>query len=286
MEIRENATYPYPIWGLPNGDFNGPDPDGTYELHLDDASNEFVLDYKVTVENEGITRLITEENAVYKCVVECVPTYFLLMKEANTPEFQVRIPADKVHKRITAKVLVVAIKDIEGCDYLDVNDIYDGVVDYPKGGIIAYIDNLSFDLQQKDNDTDLSKIFRTKAADVQKVEYSLDGERVIIKYPKASKNEFESVEGTCPSIIEAAFVFPALIYALTLLPQHYRSDRDWVYYLKNIVDDYCGKINMEVPDEYKLEVDEIYDIANASLANVHVMLLDETKKIIDQAMED
>lgn len=55
MEIRENATYPYPIWGLPNGDFNGPDPDGTYELHLDDASNEFVLDYKVTVENEGIT---------------------------------------------------------------------------------------------------------------------------------------------------------------------------------------------------------------------------------------
>ena len=64
MEIRENATYPYPIWGLPNGDFNGPDPDGTYELHLDDASNEFVLDYKVTVENEGITRLITEEKAV------------------------------------------------------------------------------------------------------------------------------------------------------------------------------------------------------------------------------
>ena len=33
-------------------------------------------------------------------------------------------------------------------------------------------------------------------------------------------------------------------------------------------------------------LDEIYDIANASLSNVHVMLLDETKKVIDQAMED
>ena len=43
MEIRENATYPYPIWGLPNGDFNGPDPDGTYELHLDDASIFLIL---------------------------------------------------------------------------------------------------------------------------------------------------------------------------------------------------------------------------------------------------
>lgn len=286
MEIRENATYPYPIWGLPNGDFNGPEPDGKYNLHLDNKTNEFVLDYNVTTENEGITRLISEEKAVYKCVVECVPTYFLLMKEANKPEFQVRIPANKVHKRITAKILVVAIKDIDCCNYLDVNEIYDGVVDYPKGGVIAYIDNLSFDLQQKDNDTDLSKIFRTKAADVQKVEYSIDGERIIIKYPKSSKDEFETVESTCPSIIEAAFVFPALIYALSLLPQHCHSERDWVYYLKNIVDDYFGNFNMDIPENYKLEMDEIYDIANASLTNVHVMLLDETKKVIDQAMED
>ena len=43
---------------------------------------------------------------------------------------------------------------------------------------------------------------------------------------------------------------------------------------------------MPVPEDYKLDLDEIYDIANASLSNVHVMLLDETKKVIDQAMED
>ena len=54
MEIRENATYPYPIWGLPNDDFNGPEPDGTHKMNLDAGSNEFVLDYTVTVENEGI----------------------------------------------------------------------------------------------------------------------------------------------------------------------------------------------------------------------------------------
>ena len=88
------------------------------------------------------------------------------------------------------------------------------------------------------------------------------------------------------SVVEATFVFPALIYALSVLPQHYNSDRDWVYYLRNIVDDYCSKIDMPVPEDYKLDLDEIYDIANASLSNVHVMLLDETKKVIDQAMED
>ena len=285
MEIRENATYPYPIWGL-HEDFNGQEPEGTYKMHLDEASNEFVLDYTITVENEGIKRLIAEEKATYKCVVECVPTYFLLMKEERSPIFQVRIPANKVHKRITAKVLVIATKDIDGCDYLDVNEIYEGIVDYPKGGVIAYIDNLSFDLQQKDNDTDLSQIFRTKAADVQRVEYFINDKHIVIKYPKESKTAFESVEGNCPAVIEAAFVFPALVYALNLLPLKHQSDMDWVYYLKNIVDDYCTKNNMDIPENYKMEIDEIYDIANAVLSKVHTILLDETKKVIDQALED
>ena len=284
MEIRENATYPYPIWGRPN-DFNGPDPDGVPKLTPNDATNEFVFEYKVTVENEGINRLIAENKATYKCIVECPPTYFLLMAEGLSTNMTVRIPADQVHKRITIKVLIIATEDIIGCDYLDVNDIYEGVVDYPKGGVIADIDNLTYKLKQKDNDTDLSNIFYTLAADVPNVEYYVGNTHIVIKYPKESKMAFNSVEGICPTVIEAAFVYPALIFALSMLPDYYPSEQDWVYYLTNIVDDYCTKNNMEIPDKYKLDITDIYSIANNCLSNVHVMLLDETKKIIDQAME-
>lgn len=286
MEIRENATYPYPIWGLKGGGFNGEAPDGTYVMNLDQANNELVFEYSLSVENEGIKRLVAEEQAVYMCIVECVPTYYLQKEKGTYPTIQVRIPADKVYKRITVKVLVVATKDIYDCDYLDVNAVYEGHVDYPKGGVVAYIDDLSFDLQQKDDETDLSRIFRTLPADVQKVEYSCDGEHVIIKYPKDSKANFESVEGYCPSVIEATFVYPALIFALGVLYQHYGSDRDWVYYLKNIVDDYCSKNDMEVPEEYRLEIEDVFDIADSILSNVHIMLLSETKNIIDQVLED
>ena len=187
MEIRENATYPYPIWGLHDG-FKGPEPEGTYSMEPDVATNEFVFNYTVTTENEGIKRLIAENKAVYKCIVECIPTYYLQMVEKTAPDIQVRIPTDKIHKRLIVKILVVATEDIVGCDYLDVNEIYEGIVDYPKGGIIAYIDDLSFNLQQKDNDTDLSKIFKTLSADVQKVEYSVDGSRVVIKTQKTLLN--------------------------------------------------------------------------------------------------
>lgn len=278
MEIRENATYPYPIWGL-HDDFMGPEPEATFEMRLDKNTNEFVLDYTITTTNEGIERLIAEHKATYKCIVECITTYYLQMQEQSTPVFQVRIPAEKVHKNITVKMLVIATQEIVGCDYLDVNEIYEGVVDYPKGGAIAFIDKILFDLQQRDNDTDLSKIFRTLAADVQKVEYSIAGEHIVIKYPKESKNNLISVEGICPAIIEAAFVFPAFVYALFQLDEHKASNNDWVVYLKNMVDDFYGG---EEREDYKLEVQEVYDIANTYFPGVHTSMLSQAKNIIDQ----
>ena len=285
MDIKDNATYPYPIWGL-HEDFNGPEPEGSYEMKLNETADEFILNYNVITNNEGIKQLITEEKAVYKCIVECNKTYYLQTHEQATPNIQVKIPVDRVYKRISVKVFIVATKDIVECTCLDVSEFYEGVVNYPKGGIIAYIDNLTFELQQQDNETDLSKIFRTKAADVQNVEYSVDNDCIVIKFPQKSDTAFESVKRNCPEIIEGAFVYPALVYALSVLPQHYPSDKDWVYYLTNIVDGYFLTRESDVPEDYKLTIEEVYDIANASLAQIHTALLEETRKIIDQILED
>ena len=66
MDIKDNATYPYPIWGL-HEDFNGPEPEGSFEMKLNETANEFILNYNVITNNEGINQLITEGKAVYKC---------------------------------------------------------------------------------------------------------------------------------------------------------------------------------------------------------------------------
>lgn len=42
MEIKDSATYPYPIWGL-NDDYLGPEPDGIPTMSRDSVTNEFVL---------------------------------------------------------------------------------------------------------------------------------------------------------------------------------------------------------------------------------------------------
>lgn len=286
MEIKDTATYPYPIWGL-NDDFVGADPDGIGQMSMDPATNEFIFDYELTVLNEGITRLIEEDKARYKCIIECSSTYFLHMEEFKESKFQMRFSTDKVFKKYTVKVFVVAIKNIEACNYLDVNDVYDGIVDYPKGSVIAYVDKITFHTKQKDNVSDLSQIFRSLATDVDDVSYSVDGSRVVIKYPKQYECSFKSVENNLASVIESSFVFPALVYALGRLSEYISStDVDWAYYLKNIVDDYAEEKRVDIDEEYKMDMQQIYDIANYVFRNLHTDMLEDVKKIIDQDVED
>ena len=287
MEIKDTATYPYPIWGL-NDDFLGPEPDGKYNMSIDPVSNEFIFDYELTTINEGIARLIAEDKARYKCIVECNKTYFLEMKEFKEPKFQLRFPTDKVFKNYSVKVLAISIKNVEACDYLELSEVWEGVADYPKGSVIANIDKVEFNTKQKDNVSDLSQIFRSLPAEVDEVTYSVDGTRIVIKYPQESRGNFESVESNLPSVIESSFVFPALVYALGRLSEFIPviDNYDWAYYLKNIVDDYADVKNTTIDQDYKLDMQQVFDIANYVFRNLHTDTLEETKRVIDQALED
>lgn len=287
MEIKDTATYPYPIWGV-NDDFLGPEPEGTPTMSLDPVTNEFIFDYKLNTINEGVARLVSENKARYKYIIECNTTYYLQMEEFVEPSFKVRIPTDKVFKKYTVKVLVVATQNIEACNYLEVNELYEGLVDYPKGAVVAYIDKIEYHTKQKDNVSDLSQIFRSLATDVDEVKYSVDSSRIVIKYPQSYETSFKAVENSLASVIESAFVFPGLVYALGRLSEFIPviDDLDWAYYLKNIVDDYAEVKNVSIDPDYKMDMQQIYDIANYVFRNLHTDMLDDTKKVIDQALDD
>ena len=76
MEIKDSATYPYPIWGL-NDDYLGPEPDGIPTMSRDSVTNEFVFNYKLTTDNAGIARLIKEDKEKY-------PIYVFIHKDKVT----------------------------------------------------------------------------------------------------------------------------------------------------------------------------------------------------------
>lgn len=64
MEIKDSATYPYPIWGL-NDDYLGPEPDGIPTMSRDSVTNEFVFS-SCKSEREGIRPPDDHSSYLYK----------------------------------------------------------------------------------------------------------------------------------------------------------------------------------------------------------------------------
>ena len=183
MDIKESATYPYPIWGL-HDSFLGEEPKiSEITRKSNNESNTLDISFEVTEHNSGIDKLISEGKAKYTCIVECIQTYYQNQVDSTIPQIKISIPYDKVFSRVTVKTFIVATQEIIQCDYLELDEIYEGKADYPKGGIIAYISQFVVPLEQRNNASDVSKIIRVMKTDTVRVRNIFSESRIIIKIP-------------------------------------------------------------------------------------------------------
>ena len=56
--------------------------------------------------------------------------------------------------------------------------------------------------------------------------------------------------------------------------------------MKNIVDDYAEVKHAVIDSEYKIDMQQIFEIANYVFRNLHTDLLADTSKVIDQAFDE
>ena len=276
MDIKESATYPYPIWGL-HDSFLGEAPQvGGKSLTENNETNTLDISFEVTTHNIGIDRLISEGKAKYKCVIECSATYFQMNADFEEPRIKVSVPYDKVYNRFSVKTFIVATQEIIQCDYLELDDIYEGIADYPKGGIIAYIDEFTVTLKQRNNASDLSKIVKIMKANVSSVKNVYNGDRIVIKIPMTYGQRFDVVVSLCPAVIESTFVFNALVQGIYKLREETDTSKDWVFYLQQFVKecDEKGIINLD-NEEYKIELDDIVTIVEHLLGSPQLNALDD-----------
>ncbi len=279
MEIRESATYPYPIWGL-HGSFLSDDPEkGIHVVTRDNDANVLNLHYDVTCHEPGIERLIREGKASYQCIIECPATYFLLHKEFQEASFDVVIPLDRVYKRCTVKILIVVAQDIVECDFLNLDEDYKDPIDFPKGAVLASIDDFTISLQQSNSAADLSMIIRIMSSNVKNVKYEFSGKRIIVKIPVDYDTRYNQVENLCPGVVEASLVSPALVQAIFKLRESPDMSRDWVFYLTRYLQELSeeGTITLR-DDSFELELEDIYFVVDTLLKDPILRAIDDTTK--------
>lgn len=282
MDIKESATYPYPIWGIHNS-FLGDGPvSGKREMSSNNELNSLDIKYEVLAHNEGIDKLISEGKAKYQYIVECRDTYFLQHGEFEATQFIITVPFDKVYKRFTVKVFIVATEDILACNYLEVDEIYEGVVDYPKGAVIAYLDEFTVPLTQRNNISDLSKIVAIITTDVSGVKNIFNTNRIVIKIPQSYAQRYNNVEDICPGVIESSLVFNALVQGIFRLREEVDESKDWVFYLKQYVRECIENdiINADI-ESLELELEDIYTVVEHLLDNPQLTAIDDAQRVID-----
>ncbi len=280
MEIRESATYPYPIWGL-HGAYLSEKPKngGTHTVEIDDGTNVLKLHYDVTCHESGIDRLISDGKAVYQCIVECPTTYYLLHQEFKEQTFDISIPLEKIYKRCTVKIIIVACQDIIDCDYLNLDEVYGESVSFDKGAVLAGIDDFTISLQQSNSAADLSMIICIMSSEVDNVKYDFSGKRIVVKIPFVYDTLYNRVEDLCPGAIEASLVYSALVQAIFKLRESPDKRLDWVFYLMRYLEELSDDNVITLQeDNYELELEDIYMVVDKLLSKPMLRAIEDVSK--------
>lgn len=277
MDIKTTATYPYPIWGLPDN-YKGDDPAGQIkELKKDTEEDVFILKYEVTTHNEGVDRLIAEKLASYLCIIQCSSTYYTQIEKREESFFTIKIPCSKVNKRFSVKIEIVASENINSCNYLDVDDFYEGVVDYQKGAMIAMVDKFNVSLTPSDDMANLSKFVKYEYANVQKVTNVID-DIILIRLPYSYENAGKLVLNQCSNVFEAILVRNALIEAVYKLRSCYEDDSiNWIFYLTQFINKMVSEEELAEQENYDYSISEVIQIVDKILPDVMLSALDEVK---------
>lgn len=286
MDIKTTATYPYPIWGLPDN-FKGDDPVGERKgLKKDAGEGVFILEYEVTTHNEGVDRLIADKLASYLCIIQCSSTYYTQIEKREESCFTIKIPCSKVNKRFSVKIEIVATENIDCCNYLDVDDFYEGVVDYQKGAMIAMVDKFYVSIKPSDDMTNLSRFVKYEYANVQKVTNVIE-DIILIKLPYSCEDAGKLVLNQCPNVFEAMLVRNALIEAVYKLHSCYEDDnKDWVFYLTQFIKQMVSEEELPEQEEYDYSIGEVLQIVDKILPDVMLNALEEVKEKIEPKDSD
>lgn len=281
MDIRTSATYPYPIWGLPDN-FKGDDPSGRrVDLRKNVDEDVFELEYEITSHNEGIDRLISEKLASYLCIIQCSSTYYTQIEKKEDASFMVKIPCSKVNKRFTVKIEIVAIEKIDSCDYLEVDEFYEGIVDYQKGAMIAMVDKFNVSLTPSDDMANLSKIVKYEYANVQRVTNVIE-DIILIQLPYSYENTGKTVLNQCPNVFEAILVRNALIEAVySLRSRHDEEGTDWIFYLKQFINNMVSEGDLYESEDYDYPIKEVIQIVDKILPDVMLNALSDVKERVE-----
>lgn len=223
---NHKAIFPYPVLNeLDN--FQHPLPDDAALYYCDKDKKNYILQITLTINNREISQFLKEGKANYLIEVDCPSTFYRKvfkfspgnLEDAGKAIFEIRIPKENLHRRVTVTCVVIAEENIPNYYSTDFNEVYykNTTFNIDKGDILVTFRSFTFDTHIKPvEDSNLGDYIEFRESNSDSVSFDLDN-IIYISLPQKifdSYHKLDNVINLNSAIIHASLVNTALIEAL------------------------------------------------------------------------
>ena len=282
MKISD-VSFPYPVLGI--GDDVMPLPGIKYRFNSNKSS--YIVDFDITMENEDITRLISEGYAEYKCEVDCALTNNRFAIASQTPSFHIELPRTDVAGRVNFQCTITAIKEIADYNNKGFHPDYVGYhFQIEPGEILAYIGDLHYDADIEYDKLRSAGSFMTivEGHDPKNTIYYLENDKIEVQLPPEMYQDYKenfNKNKKLANIFHSSIVFNALVYAISMYDEELHQDKLWARTIGY-------RIQIEKPlqpfKETMIEKDgmDVLKLAQALLGNPYARLFSSMHELMNQ----
>lgn len=261
MKIKDNISYPYPIWGWKD-DYSSSITEDDFAIRDISDKDFFIYELELFVKNADLEKLISEEKAVYACIAECSETFRLYSFKSKEPKFQIKIPRKEVNNIVEGKWMILSTEAVTNFESGLLNRDYDGKASFPLGAMLAYITSFDINITICDELRSLDEIFVVvKNMDTNDIKYTFDDNKIKIKLPEDLLSIFNNYGGKYSSAMHSTIVMQALIIAISKIKE-IDDSLDWVHILKQYINTMDSENIPSTDDDENYSLEQCMEIAN------------------------
>ena len=223
MKITKRL-YAYPVLATDKDDYR--EEEFAVEMRETMELTDFALHFSVQLTSESLIHMIGQGEAEYLIHIECSSTAFRKAYHFASPQFEVRIPLEKINHMVEIVAFVVTKKHISGFHSEEWVDDFSGLqFDLEKGSILAYqnLPNLSIAKSMHQSAAQPSLFYVRKRQDDgrQGMRMNLDSDKILLSLLETEYRLYQQFNNDpeMQPILNAMFILPALVYLFEELDQ-------------------------------------------------------------------
>ncbi len=217
--------YTYPVLSDDRDDYI----DSVFDIDVQrkmNGVNTLLLDFSISMNNEGLRKMLSAGEAEYVVHIECANTSFRTTVHAITNQIKKEIPIGRINGKLEIIVLIVTKKDISNFINSKWQEDYQGLTfELPKGSILAYKNLPSFDVvknyEELNSSSSIFKVYKRLTNEKTPVEVELSTSHIRIGLGLEEYNIYSRFcdKEEFQAILNSMIVLPALVFVFEELKQ-------------------------------------------------------------------